>query len=90
MHLHLHQNTFASEKRRLNEYFSMNFRSLIKLTQAVGRMVSDTASAAVWGSIIGLVKADTVVVTAAMFLRSCVVQALSRGDRPRHSLHASA
>ena len=28
--------------------------------------------------------------TAAMFLRSCVAQALSRGDKPRHSLHASA
>ena len=27
--------------------------------------------------------------TAAMFLRSCVAQALSRGDGPRHSLHAS-
>ena len=28
--------------------------------------------------------------TAATFLRSCVAQALSRGDGPRHSLHASA
>ena len=28
--------------------------------------------------------------TAAMFLRSCVAQALSRGDEPRHLLHASA
>ena len=28
--------------------------------------------------------------TAAMFLRSCVVQALSRGDGSRHLLHASA
>ena len=27
---------------------------------------------------------------AAMFLRSCVAQALSRKDDPRHSLHASA
>ena len=30
------------------------------------------------------------VATAAMFLRSCVVQALSRGDGSRHLLHASA
>ena len=30
------------------------------------------------------------VATAAMFLRSCVVQALSRGDGPRHLLHALA
>ena len=29
-------------------------------------------------------------VTAATFLRSCVVQALRRGDEPRHSLYASA
>ena len=28
--------------------------------------------------------------TAVMFLRICVAQALSRGDGPRHSLHASA
>ena len=28
--------------------------------------------------------------TAAMFLRSCVDQALSRGDGPRHWLHASS
>ena len=28
--------------------------------------------------------------TAAMFLRSCVAQTLSRGDGPRHSLHALA
>ena len=27
--------------------------------------------------------------TVAMFLRSCVVQASSRGDGPRHALHAS-
>ena len=29
-------------------------------------------------------------VTAAMFLRSCVAQALNRGDEPRHLLHATA
>ena len=28
--------------------------------------------------------------TAAMFLRSCVAQALSHGDGPRHSLHTLA
>ena len=28
--------------------------------------------------------------TAAIFLRNCVAQALSRGDEPRHSLRASA
>ena len=28
--------------------------------------------------------------TAAVFFRSCVAQALSHGNRPRHSLHASA
>ena len=30
------------------------------------------------------------VATVATFVRSCVAQALSRGDGPRHSLHASA
>ena len=30
------------------------------------------------------------VATAATFLWSCAAQALSRGDGPRHSLHASA
>ena len=47
----------------------------------------------VWGSIPGPVKSAQCrqrLATAATFLRSCVVQALSRGDGPRHSLHASA
>ena len=47
----------------------------------------------VWGSIPGPVKSAQCrqrLATAATFLRSCVAQALSRGDGPRHSLHASA
>ena len=47
----------------------------------------------VWGSIPGPVKSTQCrqrLATAATFLRSCVAQALSRGDMPRHSLHASA
>ena len=44
----------------------------------------------VWGSIPGPVKSAQCrqrLATAATFLRSCVAQALSRGDGPRYSLH---
>ena len=47
----------------------------------------------VWGSIPGPVKSAQCrqrLATVATFLRSCVAQALSRGDGPRNSLHASA
>ena len=47
----------------------------------------------VWGLIPGPVKSAQCrhrLANAAMFLRSCVVQALCRGDGSRHSLHASA
>ena len=46
----------------------------------------------VWASILGPVKSVTVSpkdATGAMFLRSCVAQALSRRDGSRHSLHVS-
>ena len=46
-----------------------------------------------WGSIPGPVKSAQCrqrLATVATFLRSCVAQALSRGDGPRNSLHASA
>ena len=45
----------------------------------------------VWGSIPGPVKSAQCrqrLATVATFLRSCVAQALSRGDGPRNSLHA--
>ena len=47
----------------------------------------------VLGSIPGPVKSAQCrqrLATVAAFLRSCVAQALSRGDGPRNSLHASA
>ena len=47
----------------------------------------------VWGSIPGLVKLAQCrqpLATAATFLLSCVAQALSRGNGPRHSSHSSA
>ena len=47
----------------------------------------------VWGSNPGSVKLAQCrqqLATAATFLRSCVAQALSRGDGLRHSLHTSA
>ena len=46
----------------------------------------------VWGSIPGLVKSTLCrqrLATTVTFLRSCVALALSRGDGPRHLLHAS-
>ena len=43
----------------------------------------------VWGSIPGPVKSARLA-TVATILRSCAAQALSRGDGPRNSLHASA
>ena len=51
----------------------------------VGVVVEDMAIGAEGlGSISGSVTSDT------MFLRSCVAQALGRGEGPRHPLHASA
>ena len=47
----------------------------------------------VWGSIPGPVKSSQCrqrLATVAAFFQSCVAQALSRGDGPRNSLHASA
>ena len=47
----------------------------------------------VWGSIPGPVKSAQCrqrLATVATLLRNCVAQALSRGDGPRNSLHASA
>ena len=47
----------------------------------------------VCGSIPGPVKSTQCrqrLATVAMFLRSCVAQARSRGDGPRYSLHVSA
>ena len=47
----------------------------------------------VWGSIPGPVKSSQCrqrLATVATILRSCVAQALSRGDGPRNSLQASA
>ena len=46
----------------------------------------------VWGSIPGLIKSSQCrqeLSTVATFVRSCVAQALSHGDGPCHSLHAS-
>ena len=61
---------------------------------AVGSVAKRTLSVwKVWGSIPGPVKSAQCrqrLAIAATFLRSCVAQALSRGDGPRHSLHASA
>ena len=47
----------------------------------------------VWASIPGPVKSTQCrqrLATVATIIRSCVAQALSRGDGPRNSLHASA
>ena len=61
---------------------------------AVSSVVKRTLSVReVLGSIPGSVKSVQCrqwLATAATFLRSCVAQALSRGDGPRNSFHASA
>ena len=57
----------------------------------VGVMVIDTANGggvSGFGLIARPFKLDAVA-TPATFLRSCVAQALSRGDGPRHSLHTT-
>ena len=65
-----------------------------ELVPAVSSVAKRTLSAReVWGSIPGPVKSAQCrqrLATVAMFLRSCVAQALSRGDGLRNSLHASA
>ena len=64
--------------------FNQNTRSVVKQTLLVRK---------VWGSITGTVKSAQCrqrLATAQTFLQSCIAQALSHGDGPRYSLHASA
>ena len=64
------------------------------LVPAVSSVAKRTLSVReVWGLIPGPVKSTQCrqrLATVATFLRSCVAQALSRGNGPRNSLHASA
>ena len=73
--------------------FLLNARFLID-RPAVSSVAKRTLSVReVWGSIPGPVKSTQCrqrLATVATFLRSCVAQALSRGNGPRNSLHASA
>ena len=65
--------------------------NLQELYPRVGVMVIDTANGggvSGFGLIAWPFKLDAVATTAT-FLRSCVAQALSRGDGPRHSLHTT-
>ena len=75
-----------------NYTVTLIFCFLIKVT--VSSVAKRTLSVReVWGSIPGPVKSAQCrqrLATVATFLRSCVAQALSRGDGPRNSLHASA
>ena len=68
--------------------------NLIRIIPAVSSVAKRTLSVReVLGSIPGPVKSAQCrqrLATVAAFLRSCVAQALSRGDGPRNSLHASA
>ena len=70
------------------------FMQLKFLTPAVSSVAKRTLSVReVWGSTPGPVESTQCrqrLATVATFLRSCVAQALSRGDGPRNSLHASA
>ena len=73
---------------------SRNRRIDMQLNRPVSSVAKRTLSVReVWGSIPRPVKSAQSrqrLATAATFLRSCVAQALSRGDGPRRSLHASA
>ena len=66
----------------------------LALAPAVSSVAKRTISVReVWGSIPGPVKSTQCrqrLATVATILRSCVAQALSRGDGPRNSLHVSA
>ena len=68
--------------------------SILLVIPAVSSVAKRTLSVReVRGSIPGPVKSAQCrqrLATAATFLRSCATQALSRGDGPRNSLHASA
>ena len=67
---------------------------LVRYKPAVSSVAKRTLSVReVWVSIPRPVKSTQCrqgLATVATFLRSCVAQALSRGDGPRYSLHASA
>ena len=84
-----------------NDYISwVSFLCMLLCTSGIGNepAVSSVAKRTltvreVWASIPGPVKSMQCrqrLATVATFLRSCVAQALSRGDGPRNSLHASA
>ena len=70
------------------------FKRIMIPLPAVSSIAKRTLSVReVWGSITGPVKSTQRrqrLATVVTFLRSCVAQALSRGDGPRSSLHASA
>ena len=70
------------------------FKHDVAIKPAVGSVAKRTLSAReVWGSIPGPVKSSQCrqrLATVATILRSCVAHALSRGDGPHNSLHASA
>ena len=75
-------------------YVAQKRTKLLTLKPAVSSVAKRTLTVReVWGSITGPVKSTQCrqrLATVATFLRSCVAQALSRGDGPRNSLHASA
>ena len=71
----------------INRCFNFTNRPLAQLLSA------HAIGAEVWGSSPKPVKSAQCrqrLATAATFFRSCVAQALSSGDGPRQSLHASA
>ena len=76
------------------QFWHPAFSQYEKLVPAVSSVAKRTLSVReVWGSIPGPVKSAQCrqrLATVATLLRSCVAQALSRGDGSRNSLHASA
>ena len=85
----------TSSVKKFIRHLSENYLKITKITiPAVSSVAKRTLSVReVWGSTPGPVKSTQCrqqLATVATFLRSCVAQALSRGDGLRNSLHASA
>ena len=85
---------FCSTKNTEKKIYMYNLYNYVQAEPAVSSVAKRTLSVReVWGSIPGPVKSTQCrqrLAIVATLLRSCVAQALSRGDGPRNSLHASA
>ena len=90
--LNLLQDLAACLKCQTSEMFLL--QTCVALCRPISSVAKPSLSVReIWASIPGSVKPSQRhqrLATVATLVRSCVAQALRRGDRPRHSLHASA